>query len=215
MTVFSDPSAARVAAAVAWNDAAEVRRLIAYGSDANATGTDGISLLQWALANLSKDAFTALLDNGATTRHTDQDGRSVLHYAAMAEDIWYLHALLTNDVDVDLVNPLTGNTPLMDAVLHGRREQRQLLLAAGADADIADNIGDTPLHLAGEIDDYDSIFDLLRAGADPTRKNRQQATFQRYLAMTPSRLLAADARRDREQLRTWLRDHGLPVDEDL
>ncbi|WP_280446153.1 ankyrin repeat domain-containing protein [Nocardia brasiliensis] len=215
MSTFSDPSAARIAKAIGRDDDARVRELVAAGANLYATGDSGVGLLGWALIRSRKRPFVTLLDAGAAIEHFDDHGDSVLHYAAIVADHWFLKILLTRHADANLVNPRTGRTPLMDAVSHRRNEQVRLLLAAGADPDVVDQGGEAPLHVAAEMDDYGSVLDLLYAGADPEVRNGQGATFQRYLAMTSSGLLAQPERRCRAELVGWLRDHGIAVDAGL
>lgn len=56
------------------------------------------------------------------------------------------------------------------------------------------------------------VLDLLEACADPNAKNAQGLTFQRYLFMTPERVLSADARRGRDAVTEWLRTHDVATE---
>ncbi|HWL84976.1 MAG TPA: hypothetical protein VNO21_04205, partial [Polyangiaceae bacterium] len=84
----------------------------------------------------------------------------------------------------------------------------------GANPSAADQLGNTALHVAGQINAGQYALDLLDAGADPSSVNRQGVTFQRYLFMTPEDILTDDARRQRGAVRTWLRAHAVPVEGD-
>ncbi|HWL88114.1 MAG TPA: ankyrin repeat domain-containing protein, partial [Polyangiaceae bacterium] len=75
-----------------------------------------------------------------------------------------------------------------------------------------DRFGNTPLHMAAKINANRFVLDLLNAGADPNLRNRQGATFQRYMNMTPTTSLTADARQQRETVVAWLRAHNVPVE---
>ncbi|MFB8281113.1 ankyrin repeat domain-containing protein [Nocardia colli] len=209
---FPDPVAGQIAAAIARREHSRVCQLLTGGADSDAVGADGISLLEWAIVNSSIGSVRALIDAGADLAHADEAGDAALHYAAIADDHRCLGLLLAQDLDVDVPNPRTGHTPLMDAVLYRRHPQVSMLLAAGADPDAVDRAGDTPLHMAGEIDDYESVLDLLEAGADPRRKNRQGATFQHYIFMTPAALLTTAARSELDQVIAWLDGHDIPVE---
>ncbi|WP_433194462.1 ankyrin repeat domain-containing protein [Nocardia sp. CA-107356] len=210
--VFADPMGARVAEAIGHGDYARVAQLIQDGADPDAVGTGGVSLLGWAILNRSAEAVWVLLNAGADTGRPDDAGDTAVHYAAVAEDPRYLGAMLARQANVDLVNPQTGHTPLMSAVLSGRRPQMHMLLTAGACPDATDRAGDTPLHLAAEIGDYRSVVDLLAAGADPTRTNARGSTFHRTLLLTPPESLTARARRDRDRIIDWLHTHDIPVE---
>jgi ankyrin repeat protein len=96
--MFSDPAAARVASAVASGDMATVAALIKSGASPDAIGEQGVSLLQWAMLTRNKTGFEALLAAGADPAHADQSGDTVMHYAAKANDDWYLDVLLAHGV---------------------------------------------------------------------------------------------------------------------
>jgi uncharacterized protein len=91
-------------------------------------------------------------------------------------------------------------------------EQFQALLAAGADPNLADRMGNTPLHVAGQLNEPVAAFILLEAGADPTAVNAQGASFQHYLFMTKRALLSEETRRHRDAVADWLSGHGIPLE---
>jgi uncharacterized protein len=210
--IFPDPRVASLAEAVADGDAVRVRELAA-DADLTARGDKGVTLLQWALLNRSVAGMKALLDAGADPSQPGIDGDTVVHLAAMANDPTYLQVLLAHGASPDASNGQTGATPLRAALMAERDEQFRALLAAGADPDRPDRTGNTPLHVAGQINEPARALDLLKAGADPQARNAQGATFQRYLFMTRSALLNADARREREAVEAWLGAHGIPIED--
>jgi uncharacterized protein len=209
--VFADPAVAALAEEVAHGDAAQVRDL-AKGVDLSATGDKHVTLLQWALLNKRLDSMKALLDAGADPLQPGMDNDTVVHMAAMANDGVYLSELLARKVDPNVANPVSGAGPLRAALMGERDEQFRALLAAGADPDMADRMGNTPLHVAGQINEPARALDLLKAGADPMARNAQGVTFQRYLFMTRAALLNADTRRDREAVEAWLAAHDIPLE---
>lgn len=211
--VFADPGAARLAAAVAKDDATEVGALIKTGASANSVGDKGTSLLQWALLNQSKGGFRALIAAGANPAHADEAGDTVMHYAAKANDPSYLDILLEHRVDPNLGNAVTGVTPLMSALLGERHEQFRKLLAAGANPGLADRMGNTAVHVAAKINESQHVLEMLEAGADPAARNRQGATFQAYLNMTPVDVLSKEARLERERLHTWMKARRVPLED--
>ena len=211
--VFTDPQAAQVAEAAAKGDTARIAQLIKAGASPSAVGDKGTSLLEWAMLNKNKASFEALLTAGADPTHADEQGDTVMHYAAKANDAAYLDILLAHHVDVNTPNLISGATPLMGAMMAERDAQYQKLMQSGVELNATDRAGNTPLHVAAKINENQKVLDLLKAGADPTKKNRQNATFQRYLNMTPSSILSADARRQREEVVAWLREHNVPVED--
>jgi uncharacterized protein len=211
--VFPDPDIAALADAAAAGDSTRVQELVRAGADPNARGDKGVNLLQWALLNRSTRGISALLAAGADPGAADSSGETVLHYAAMANDPAYLEALLAQRADPNARNAVTGRTPLMSAMMANRETQFRSLLAAGAKPNLADHFENTSLHIAAKINAHQRVLDLLEAGADPTARNRQGATFQDFLNMTPSRILSEDGRRMRAAIAAWLREHGVPQEQ--
>jgi hypothetical protein len=207
--VFSDPDAVALAEAAADGDSARIRELVLAGADPNARGDKGVNLLQWALLNRSERGLAGLLAAGADAGVPDSSGATVLHYAALANDPDYLEVLLRHRADPNAPNGVTGGTPLMSALMGNREVQFRALLDAGAKPDLADRFGNTSLHVAAQINAFQRVLDLLQAGADPITRNQQGRTFQRYLYMTPEKILSEDGRRGREAIAAWLRDHGV------
>lgn len=209
--VFADTQAARLADAIARGDIAQVRDL-ASQTDLGIQGDKNVTLLQWALLNRSVESMRALLDANADPAQPGVDGDTVLHLAAMANDSAYLKLLLEKGANANAVNAQSGANALRSALMGERPEQFQLLLKAGADPNHADHLGNTPLHVAGQVNEPERALELLHAGANPAARNAQGVTFQRYLFMTKSALLNAETRRKRELVEAWLREHRIPIE---
>lgn len=209
--IFADPAVAALAEAVADGDTVRIRAL-APSADLGARGDKQVTLLQWALLNQRLDSLKALLDAGADPRQPGVDGDTVVHMAAAANDASYLAELLARGVDANVRNPESGAGPLRSALMGEREVQFRALLAAGADPNLADRVGNTPLHIAGQINDPERALDLLKAGADANARNAQGVTFQRYLFMTRASLLTAQARQQREAVEAWLSGHGVALE---
>jgi uncharacterized protein len=120
--------------------------------------------------------------------------------------------LLAHGADPNAPHGATRATPIIPALMANREVQFGRLLAAGADPNRADRMGNTPLHVAAKILARGRVLDLLRAGADPRATNSTGSTFQRYLARPSGNLLTDAARRDQATIDDWLRAHGVPAD---
>jgi uncharacterized protein len=201
--IFSDQAAAALAEALAVGDITLVRDL-AKRVDLSITGDKHVTLLQWALLNRNLDGMQALLDAGADPAQPGMDGDTAVHFACMVEDPRFLQVLLAHGADPNAVNADSGAVPLRSALMTERKEQFRILLAAGADPDRADFLGNTPLHIAGLINEPQCVLDLLEVGADPVRRNDQGVTFQRYLFMTRPDLLTADTSELWGDILEWL-----------
>jgi uncharacterized protein len=210
--VFADARVAELADAIVDDDTKRVHAL-AKSTDLRAHGDKNVTLLEWAVFNKSRAAFKALLAEGADPALPGIDGSTAAHLAAMINDPYYLDELLKAGVNPSLRDKASGQ-PLLSAALMGRRDdQFRALLAAGADPNGTDDTGDTPLHVAGLINDPEHALTLLQAGTDPNTRNGQGVTFQRYLFKTKEKLLNEKARHGRDSVRTWLREHGIEVED--
>lgn len=210
--IFSDPKVEALLDAAMQRDSKRAAELVAAGADVKARGDKNVTLLQWAMLNKSHFAFQVLLNVGADPAQPGIDGDTAIHFAAMANDLEYLRLLLARHVDVDAHNGLTGRTPLMAAMMGERERQFEMLLAAGARLNHADNMGNTILHLAAQINDAARVLRLLQQGAPAGARNRQGKTFQTYLLMTPERLLNAEARQARLEVLDWMVQNGVSLE---
>lgn len=210
---FTDVRTAELAQAAADGDAARVRELAAAGANPNERGAKGITPLQWALYHHSTDGMKALLAAGADPAQGSDDGMTVVHLAAMADHPRYLRVLLDHGVSPDTPNTVTQATPLAAALMGERADNFEALLKAGAKPDLPDRMGNTPLHQAAKVNEFGHALELLQAGASPNTRNVQGASFQRFMFMTPEKILNAQTRRDREAVIEWLREHQIPIED--
>jgi uncharacterized protein len=209
--IFPDSMAAALAEAAAKGDTSRIRRLVAAGADPNSQGRDGVSVSQWALINQSPKGLAGLLENGADPSRAESSGETVVHYAAKTNVPVYLDILLKHRADPNTRNGVTRATPLVPALMANREENFRMLLAAGADPNAADRMGDTPLHVAAKINAFARVLDLLKAGADPRAKNGRGTTFQPYLDRTPTNILNDEARRQKQEIAAWLDSAASPA----
>ncbi|ODC02863.1 hypothetical protein BFW38_04150 [Terasakiispira papahanaumokuakeensis] len=201
---------ALLAEAIQEGDQARMEQLIQAGVDVNATNKAGTSMLMWAFFSQRLPEFKRLLAEGADPTIQDDNGKTVIHYAAGLNSIDYLEVLLAAGVPVDIENR-AGETPLFEAIGDNPRRV-DLLLQHGADINHQARMGNTPLHIAAAVNDYDSLLKLLHRGADPRLKNKQGATFQYALATGPAEeAYTQKAQQQRNTFRQWLRDHDVEV----
>ncbi len=153
-----------------------------------------------------------LLEAGVDPLLPDHNGDTGLHIAAMVRDPAYLAMLLGRGLNPDTRNAISGRTPLIAAMLAERDRQVAMLLVAGADFTLTDATGNTPLHVAAQINEPRHVLALLEAGAPAGARNAQGQTFQRYLFLTPDRLLNASTLRSRRAVVSWLRRHGVALE---
>lgn len=141
------------------------RALIAAGADVNAVDDIGDSAYLYAGAEGLVEILELTLANGADLAATNRFGGTALIPAAEKGHPEAVRMLIAAGVAVDHINNL-GWTALQEAVVLGDGGAVHLdivgqLLAAGADPNIADREGRTPLRNA-EDRNQTAIADLLR-----------------------------------------------------
>lgn len=159
-----------IMAATHANKPAIVKLLIQAGADINLQDEIKDNPFLYAGAEGLLDVLKLLIDAGADTRITNRFGGTALIPAAERGHVEVVQELLTRtDVKIDHVNNL-GWTALLEAVILGdggprRTEVVRLLIAAGANVNIADGRGVSPLAHARQRGYTQMIALLERAGA--------------------------------------------------
>jgi len=138
-----------------------------------------------------------------------------------------LQALLDAGANPDVRNPLTGRTPIFNAIWHNREPQLRALIAAGADVNAQELIsneatqiyhgaggalsGDSPLHLAASIN-KDFMLLLLEAGADPLATDQWGTTFQHGLNSPDESIITTEGLAIKREVEAWLVEHGYELE---
>ncbi len=208
-TAFTDPAIRPLADAIADGNIARIKAL-APTTDLAARGQHNVTLMEWAIWNEKPASLEALLEAGADPSLIGMDDETVVHMAAMVDPPEYLEVLLKHRVPVDFTRPTNGWTPLFIAVMYNQHTQRDLLINAGADVKRQDHFGNTLLHIGAKSPD--TVLKLLEAGVDPVLRNNNGDTFQPSFFRTPEKLLNANAKGGREQVRAWLSRHNIAIE---
>ena len=158
-------------------------RLLALGADPNAGNAWGRTPLFKAADNEQPSVVRALLEAGADPHALSDGGESPLHNAAAFSIPEVITLLAKAGVDVNGLND-DARAPLHLAVSsighHGSpgapeeprwRARTFALLDAGADPNVRNGQGDTPLHLSAERPDTALVSGLVAAGADVSARN--------------------------------------------
>ena len=159
-----------IMAATHANKPAIVKLLIQAGADINLQDEIKDNPFLYAGAEGRLDVLNLLIDARADTRITNRFGGTALIPAAERGHVEVVQELLSRtNVKIDHVNNL-GWTALLEAVILGdggprRTEVVRLLIAAGANVNIPDGRGVTPLSHARQRGYTQMIGLLERAGA--------------------------------------------------
>ncbi|KAI5837220.1 ankyrin repeat-containing domain protein [Morchella snyderi] len=130
-----------------WKEREEiVRFLLDHGADVNAQDSDGLTALHKVLALDSGYTYVLLdllLGNGADVNVRDKFGLTALHLGRT----YHMLKILYHGADMDATNN-NGQTPLHVAVRSGKDLAATMLWNLGADANVVDVKGRSPLILA-------------------------------------------------------------------
>lgn len=143
--------------------------LIEAGADVNAKDKINDSPYLYAGARGHLDILNMTLMHGADLKSTNRYGGTALIPAAERGHVKTVNALIEAGVDVDHINNLQW-TALLEAIILGDGGDRHqqivaLLVKAGANVNLADGDGVTPLQHARNAKYYDIEKTLVAAGA--------------------------------------------------
>ena len=133
-----------------------IKYLIDAGSDVNMLNNSNQSPLIIAIEadEVNIDLIKLLIDTGANINFKDSQGDSPLILAGGQEDLELMRVLLnTPNINVNIVDRY-GRTALHQAIISSNIEMCRLLIEYGADVNIQDNNGDTPLLKAFKVNEF-------------------------------------------------------------
>jgi len=137
-------------------DLDEIKKIIESGENINIQDKDKRTPLIHAVIDNNLEIIKILIESGVDVNFQDSLGYASLHYSAQNYLIDVAKVLLENKAVVD-IKDIYGNTPLFKAVFNskGRGEVISLLLSFGADMNLQNNSGVSPLQLANTIGNFD------------------------------------------------------------
>ncbi|KAE9616293.1 putative protein kinase TKL-Pl-1 family transcription factor C2H2 family [Lupinus albus] len=145
-----------------------------------------------------RELVRILLAAGADPSAQDsQNGRTVLHTAAMTNDVDLVKVILAAGVDVNIRN-VHNSIPLHLSLVRGAKACVGLLLAAGADCNLQNDDGDTAFHIAAETakmirENLDWLIVMLRnPNADIVVRNHSGKTLHDILEALPREWISED-----------------------
>ena len=157
------------------------RILLELKADVDSLNSEGLTPLQRALDGRRKeylDIVCLLLNHGADEKVHDENGNTLLHFAATEGHIEIARMLLERKVDVNSLNG-EGLTPLHRASegwCEGCLDIVRLLLYHGANVNVHNNDGNTPLHFAASEGHLEVVRVLLEYKADVSALNEEAFT---------------------------------------
>ncbi len=194
---------------------AMVDTLLQLGANANANDHRGDPLIITAMSVGSRPATIALINAGADPNARDTTGKSVLSYAVYLKQPEIIAALVARGADLNAPSEAGdgGNPapPIFMAIKSGDLAIVQQLVAAGANVNVQDQQGSTPLHRAVLTRPADFttalVTTLLRAGADANAMRPNGGAPLHNLVFGAENLEAPAV----AQIATMLAQHGADV----
>lgn len=144
---------------------------------------NGKTYLMLAVEEENKEWTRLLLKHGASPNVQNKNGTSAMHIAMWSQDPSFIKLLLDNEGDSNLFNKKEKKSLVFSAIMPERLEHLKLLIKYGAEVNVQDSMKQTPLMLAANSSQYDMVFLLLNAGADPTVEDNWGHTIQSSLKL--------------------------------
>lgn len=164
-TMFPDPKLRALAEAAGEGDVAEIDALVAEGVDVNGRGTGNATPLFWAMRDIR--GYRRLLELGADPNVRYDDGGTIIGWAMSKDDSNFLRLALKYGGNPNMELSL-GRPALFIAVMPGtlKLEFVDLLVDAGANMNVQDKNGYTPMMVAADVRQFDIVYRMLERGAD-------------------------------------------------
>lgn len=208
--MFADPAARALAEAARRGRVRTVERLVAGGTDVNASGVGNVNPLYWAQ---SLRVFRRLLELGADPNVLYDDGKTKMHFVAGYGDKRYVEAALARGGDPN-VRDAWGDTPLSASPLGMWPETVAALLdAPGVDIEVPNRHGTTvAMKVAGARDDI--LLALLERGADYEVENDAgYSVLDRLAFQRPLMFPGTTAAQACDKVIAWLAERGVELPE--
>ena len=152
-----------------------IELLLSQGCHVDSRDREGVTPLMLAALHDEPSAFQMLLQNRADPSLKENDGLSLLHYAAKGGNTTIINNLLLLGVYIDS-RTNAGVTPMMTAAFCDKQSAFQILIQNGADPSIKDDNGSSLLYFAAHGGNPSIINKLLLLGLDIDSRGTQGAT---------------------------------------
>uniref|UniRef100_A0A8D1BMC9 Fibronectin type 3 and ankyrin repeat domains protein 1 n=1 Tax=Sus scrofa TaxID=9823 RepID=A0A8D1BMC9_PIG len=149
-----------------------VKILVSHGTDVTLRSGSGKDSLMLACYAGHLDVVKYLRRHGASWDTRDLGGCTALHWAADGGHCNVIEWMIKDGCEVDAVDTGSGWTPLLRvSAVSGNQKVASLLIDAGADVNVKDKDGKTPLMVAVLNNHEELVQLLLDKGADASVKN--------------------------------------------
>ena len=184
--LFPDSDVRELARAAAQGEVSKITFLInSKGLDVNSLGVKGVTPLFYAMRN--KIGFEALLKSGANPNIILGNENSVLHMSAKMQDCGLLKLALQYGGDPNLKAGYFDESPIFDTFTvdsyDGASDCMKILLDYGADINLVNNVGHTPIISAALLSRLDIVLFLLERGARTDIQDINGKSLKKYIIL--------------------------------
>jgi len=146
--------------------------------DVNRRNKEGNSPLYLAFRENKREIFDLLLESNADVKVPGNNNRTVLHLAAAYDDVELVQKLIERGADVNAVDDIDGDIPLIQTCLGNYRQMEmiKLLLDKGAEINHQGNNKATCLFYVAAAGHTEVVRELLNRGADPKIRDSKGKT---------------------------------------
>ena len=162
-------------AAITSNNPAFGFLLISKNAQIDATDSNGLTALQYAVKAHSFEAVSMLLSKGANLSVVDSKGNTLLHIACTTGSYEIVQLLISKGLDVNARNNFK-ETPLHSAVIGGNTNIINLLVATGSQVYAINNDGLTAMNLAARNGAIEILKTIIKLGISINKKISSKCT---------------------------------------
>ncbi|XP_037660983.1 fibronectin type 3 and ankyrin repeat domains protein 1 isoform X2 [Choloepus didactylus] len=164
-----------------------VKILVSNGTDVNLKNGSGKDSLMLACYAGHLDVVKYLRRHGASWETRDLGGCTALHWAADGGHCSVIDWMIKDGCEVDVVDAGSGWTPLMRvSAVSGSQKVASLLIEAGADVNMKDRDGKTPLMFGKGVLEMARVFDRQNVVSLLEERKKQQMLKKQMLKKSPA-----------------------------
>ena len=152
-----------------------IEKLLCLGLDIDSRSSKGATPLMIAACRGRLDAFSVLTERKSDPTLKNNNGETLLHYAAQGDNDVIIEKLLSLGLDIDSRSS-NGATPMMIAAREGRLDAFSVLIERRSDPTLKNKNGETLLHFAARGGNDVIIEKLLSLGLDIDSRRSKGAT---------------------------------------